>query len=153
MTVRIDKESASVALDFTVESVTSDGKIRILNAVDRYKEIEACACQISHLVMEEGYRFEDIAVISNNLSDYDRICESVFYRYDIPYFTDFKQSVAQSVVVLHILNTLDAISTRSFRTEKILKYIKSPVSNISDVEKTMIESHWMRHINVLRKIW
>lgn len=134
------------------ESVTSDGKIRILNAVDRYKEIEACACQISHLVMEEGYRFEDIAVISNNLSDYDRICESVFYRYDIPYFTDFKQSVAQSVVVLHILNTLDAISTRSFRTEKILKYIKSPVSNISDVEKTMIEDYCISW-NVDKDVW
>lgn len=123
------------------KKISSDGNVRIINAIDRYKEIEVCACQISHLVLEEGYKYDDIAVISNNLSDYDRICESVFYRYDIPYFTDYKKSAAQSAIALHIVNVLEAVSTRKFNTGKILKYIKSPISNITDIEKTIIEEY------------
>lgn len=130
----------------------NNGDVRIINALDRYRELEICAAQISHLVLEDGYKYSDIVVVSGNVSDYSEIAEGTFERYNIPFYVDYKQSAAQSALVLHVMNILDAVSTRRYNTEKILKYIKSPVSYLTDNEKSIIEDYCVSW-NVNKDMW
>lgn len=119
----------------------NDGSVVVCNPIDTYKEVEICAAQISHLILESGYRFRDIVVAARNIEDYSVICEAAFNRYDIPYFIDAKQNALQSALVIYVLNVLEAVSTRKYNTEKIMRYVKSTMSDLTDNEKTKLEEY------------
>ncbi|MFR9190133.1 MAG: hypothetical protein ACLVL7_07790 [Anaerotruncus massiliensis (ex Togo et al. 2019)] len=60
---------------------------------DLYDELEFVASRICALVREEGCRYRDIAVIGRDLDRYLVPLETVFTRYEIPFFADLRADI------------------------------------------------------------
>lgn len=129
----------------------SDG-IRLANAKNPYDEIDYAASSIKKLVREEGYFYKDIAVISRSLDDYSSLIDGAFRRYEIPFFMDRRKSVLHSSLVIYVLSLFDCVMTKSYKTENILRYIKSPLSSIEDFKAAAIEEYCYKW-NVEGDMW
>ena len=60
----------------------------LYEAKDLYDEAETAAAAIRHLVMENGYRYRDFAVIARTPDQYRGILDVALEHRDIPYFMD-----------------------------------------------------------------
>lgn len=126
--------------------------VKVAFAQDVYDEVEFVAGEIKRLVREEKLKYSDIAVISRQLDDYAPIIEGTFEKYEIPTFIDAKQNISKSVLAIYITNILDCVRGKTFRTEKILRMIKSPLSPFKDFEVWAIEEYCYSW-NVDGKMW
>lgn len=95
-----------------------------MQSVNRRAEIEGIAREIRRLVMEEGYRYKDIAVLMRNGNQYQGEMETIFYDYDIPYFIDQKRSMLNHPLVELIRSVLEVISS-NWRYEHVFRAIKT----------------------------
>ena len=128
---------------FCVENHPSQNHegVKVALVQDMYDEVSFVASEIKRLVREQKYRYSDIAVISRQLGEYAPIIEGTFERYEIPSFIDAKQSVSKSVLAIYISSVLECLKGKSFRTEKLLRMIKSPLSPFKDFEVSAIEEY------------
>lgn len=115
--------------------------IKLVCARNLYDEIDFIAASIKKLVREQGYSYKDIAVISRSLDDYSSLIDGAFNRYEIPFFMDKRKSVLRSSLVIYVLSLFDCVLTKKYKTENILRYIKSPLSSIEDFKASAIEEY------------
>ena len=54
---------------------------------------------------------------------------------------DMRQGISQKALILYIISIFEAVTTRKFNTENILKYIKSTLSKFSDIQISKIEDY------------
>lgn len=96
-----------------------------------YSEIENIACAINKCVREDGYRYEDIAILARDTENYKNIFQTVFGLYGIPYFLDDKRNLFTQPIILLILSLLD-ICVRNFSYESVFGYLKTNLTNVED---------------------
>lgn len=116
----------------------SHGMVKVVSAADLYEESEYVCAEICRLV-RGGARYNDIAVICGGLEETAQILSGVAERYEIPYFIDLKRSALTSVPAKYLMSVLDAALTREYRTENILRIVKSPLSAIFDYDACDLE--------------
>ncbi len=115
--------------------------IKLVCARNLYDEIDYVAASIKKLIREQGYSYKDIAVVSRSLDDYSSLIDGAFNRYEIPFFMDRRKSVLRSSLVIYVLSLFDCVLTKKYKTENILRYIKSPLSSIEDFKAAAIEEY------------
>lgn len=120
------------------KKIPSEGMVNVISAADIYEESEYVCAEICRLV-RGGARYNDIAVICGGLGEIAQILGGVAERYEIPYFTDLKTSALTSVPVKYLMSILDAAVTREYRTENILRIVKSPLSAVFDYDACDLE--------------
>lgn len=128
----------------------NDG-VEIVCAKTPYEEIEYAAARIRELA-SLGFSYKDMAVITRNTDEYSPIIESVFERYDIPFFADVRQSIFTSPLTVYVLSVFDCIMTREYRTENVLRYIKSPLSRIDENDAAALEEYVIKW-GIDRELW
>jgi ATP-dependent helicase/nuclease subunit B len=89
-------------------------------------ELENTARRIAVLVRREGWRYRDIAVISNNAERYHPLLPIVFSAYEIPYFIDLPKDARFSVLTGGLL---EAISLAAGEGDWV-RFVKSPLLGI-----------------------
>ncbi|MFA9560262.1 helicase-exonuclease AddAB subunit AddB [Evansella sp. AB-rgal1] len=107
----------------TVQSVDNDG-IFVIGAVHRRSEVEGVAREILHLVRDKSYRFQDMALLLRNTSDYGDLLETVFAEYNIPLFMDQKRSMLNHPVIEFIRSSLEIIQGH-WRYEAVFRCFKT----------------------------
>ena len=95
-------------------------KLRVIEARDRWQECDWICAEIRALT-DKGVRCREIAVIAPDIGS-TRILDSSLRRYEIPAFVDIPEPLMTRSFVRFCIYTLKALS---FRTEDILRYIKS----------------------------
>ena len=80
---------------------------------------------------EDGYRYEDIAILARDTENYKNIFQTVFGLYGIPYFLDDKRNLFTQPIILLILSLLD-ICVRNFSYESVFGYLKTNLTNVED---------------------
>lgn len=126
--------------------------VKIFSADDVYEETDLICAEICRLVREENYRFSDIACTARDLSKFAPVLESTFEKYDIPYYTDRRESVSSSAIVNYINALFRTVLTKEFRTADIMKLIKSPLFGILEYDVTDLEEYCIKW-NVDRQMW
>lgn len=99
-------------------------EIELRTAANRRAEMEGTAREIRRLVMEDGYRYQDVAVLMRNGNDYEETLETVFRDYDIPYFKDQKQPMLNHPLIELIRSSLETISS-NWRYEPVFRAVKT----------------------------
>lgn len=99
-------------------------------------EMAGVARDIRHLVMDEGYRYRDIAVITGNLEDSMEYAEQLFPVYDIPYFIDYSRPVKNNPYVDAIGHALKLVYD-NFSYDSVFSFVKSGV--LHELENDDIE--------------
>ncbi len=117
------------------------GAVTLVSASDIYEECDYICSQIKYLVREKGCAYSDIAVIVRDLSEPAPVLESAFERYDIPYFTDRGESAETSALVRYVNMLFRCLLTTQYRTENIIKLIKSPMYPMKDIDVFRLENY------------
>ena len=132
--------------------IQNDGSISVVRADSIYDEAEYVAATIRRLYVEEGYSFNDIAVLTHDITSYADALEAAFERYGVEAFTDRPQPASGMSLALFALDAVEAASTRQPDTDRILKYLRSPFSPLTQDETSALWDYSVRW-NVDGKMW
>lgn len=117
--------------------------ISLFLANNPYSEIEQVAIQITKLVKNENYRYEDIAIITKNLEIYGSLCKAIFNKYQIPVFMDEEKDLSENVLIKCILSLID-IFAKNWSYEAVLGYIKTGFTNLEQYEISLLENYSLK---------
>lgn len=74
-----------------------------------YGECEFVAKQIKKLIIEQGYLYSDIAVICRDIAPYAGVLNTVFDKYEIPYFMDMSYDIYIKPVIRYVCSIFNAV--------------------------------------------
>ncbi len=109
---------------------------------EKIKDINMCVClnmrtevkyladSVMKLVMENGYRFRDIVVLTGNISEYESVIRQVFSQYDIPFFMDQKKDIMTNPLITAITSVLE-ILINNFSYESVFRYLKCGILELN----------------------
>lgn len=106
--------------------------IKLYLAENKYSEIEHIATNIVKLVRDEGYRYNEIAVITKEIEEYSSLCKAIFAEYEIPVFIDTKKDITQNVIIKYVLSIFD-IFTKNWSYEAVFNYLKTGIIEIDNI--------------------
>ena len=113
--------------------------IRINITTNPYDEIEEVAKEITKLVRDEGLKYRDIAIITNNISEYSSHIKAILKETNnIPVFIDEKEDLSKNQIIKYILSILEIFSS-NWSYESVMSYIKcgmldADLNDIYDLE-------------------
>lgn len=110
-----------------------------------YDELKAVAREIARLVRREGYRYKEIAVLTNDES-YKPVVKDIFQRFGIPFFTDTKYELRTAASVRYFTEALNAVSENRKRSA-VLRFVKNPLFP-SERDKTDAFENYVLKYNV-----
>ena len=118
-------------------------KVRVYSAENPYEEVK-CACrEMRKLVLDEGYRYKDIAVVCND-DEYLPVLKTVFSRFEIPCFTDEKYSVSRSFVARFVFSVLQA-AISGYALADVMECLRSPLSGVTFGERRLFENYCVKY--------
>lgn len=127
--------------------------IKIFESRDLYSETEYVCAEIKHIIYENpSLKYNEIAVISNDIKSYAPIIENACRRYEIPCFISLEKDVSHTVIMVYISSLLDIISSDSYNTENILRYLKTGLSETDLIEISKLENFCYKW-NIKGKKW
>ncbi len=116
--------------------------ISVFLASNPYSEIEDVATKIVKLV-KNGYRYEDISVITKNIDTYSSLCKVIFSKYNIPVFIDEKKDFSSNILVKFILSILEVLA-KNWSYEAVFGYIKTGFLPLDEKEIAILENYCIK---------
>ena len=142
----IEKELFTAVPEIT-ESV---GDIKVVRAANIYNQAATAAAHVKSLVRDRGYKYGDIAVISNDLENKGYLYKRVFEEYGMKLFIDNKRDITGHPVVMATVALLD-VAERFYRREDVMKYIKSGL--VLDAEEVSKLEIYAERYGITRGRW
>lgn len=127
--------------------------ILIYRAKDRYDEIDFVAREIRRLIIYEGCRFSEIAVVGRNLKPYSSIISTAFDKYEISYFADKPHDITSKPVVKLISACFNCILS-GFDKDDVLSLLKTGLTKVDDNDISLFENYiytWQLNYSSLLK--
>lgn len=103
-------------------------------------ETAFAARTVSHLVREEGYRYQDIAVITGNLASYENYVRKIFRSYDIPVFIDQTRHILLNPCLEFVRSALGVVE-QDFSAESVIRYLRTGMADLSEEETDRLENY------------
>lgn len=114
--------------------------ISLFSAMNLFSEIESVAGEIIRLCRDNNLRYRDIAVITRNLSAYEKLIEVIFSEYEIPYHIDRKVDLSNHPLIRLILSMLD-IFIENWSYESVFRYLKTGLIKIDQSSIDKLENY------------
>ena len=111
------------------EKVENDGSVVLYNADSIYDECDFVARNIRKLVVENGYSYSDIAVITRQSDKYIGILDKALEKYGINYFMDKPQDIDTKPLIKFIMSCFDFVCG-GFDREDVLSLLKTGLTDI-----------------------
>ncbi len=105
-----------------------------------YDEADYVARNIRKLVLTKDYRYDDIAVVSRNVSAYNGILDSALSKYDISYFMDTPYHIHSKPLTKLISACFDCV-TSGFHKDAVLSVLKSGLTSASMLDVALFENY------------
>ena len=110
---------------------------------NQYSEIENVAKTIIKLVRDNGYRYKDISIITQNIDTYSSLVKAIFNKYNIPVFIDEKRELSQNILVKYILALLDVFS-KNWTHDAVFNYIKTGFLDLDRDDYFLLENYCLK---------
>ena len=125
--------------------------ISLIRADDIHNEMDYVAAEIRRLTVLEnnGLKYNDIAVLSTNPTEYRSAIESSFAKYEIPLFCDIPDTILHKPLTNMVLSLLNVLS--NFTVENVLSYLKTGFVLKSD--KKTISLHEINELENYLYTW
>lgn len=104
------------------------------------QELHEVARQIHQMVREQGYRYQDIAVIHGNLESIEPIVEEIFPKLEIPYFIDANHSIYMNPCLECVRAVLE-IAERDYSYESVFRFLKTGVTKLETDTLELLENY------------
>ncbi len=106
-------------------------------------EAEYAAGEISRLIKNKNYRFQDFAVIAGDIEEYHKYIRQAFTKYDIPCFIDHKEDVSSNKYVDGLLAALDVIE-KDFSHQAVMRFIRLKFMELDEGECDIFENYVLK---------
>ncbi len=114
--------------------------IFIEEALNPALEVQAVCIQIKKLVLEEGYCYRDIAVVTGDLETYGDYFEREALIYDIPVFLDRTRGLLLNPFIEFIRSALKIVLDH-FSYEAVFHYLRCGLADFSPEEIDRLENY------------
>ncbi len=121
----------------------NDGKVTLRVAKDSGEEVLALALDIVQKVREGG-RYKDFEVFVSDLDSYEHEIKSVFCRYDIPFFIDKKEPLAEQTLVRYLMGAIACVRS-NFRRREVLDFVKNPLFEVDENDVAEFENYTLKY--------
>jgi ATP-dependent helicase/nuclease subunit B len=117
--------------------------IQIFSAVNRRAEVEGVARELRRLARDEGLCWNEMAVMTRDLTGYHELITQVFTSYEIPHFSDHKRSVLHHPLIELIQSILE-VAESHWAYEPLFRCLKTdffplPRDTIDRLENYVLE--------------
>lgn len=117
-----------------------ENHIKIYEAINPKNEIDYVVGEIKNLVMNGGYRYGDIAVVTADIENYGYLAENIMEQNDIPCFVDYKRSLMGNVIVEALRGALEIVD-KDFSYESVFRFLKTGVTDFEEDEINKLENY------------
>jgi len=114
--------------------------IELFLASNPYSEIENVAKTIYNLVKNQGYKYREIGIITNDIENYSVDSKAIFAKYDIPIFIDEKKDLNQNILIKYIVALLE-IFQNNWSYEAVFNYLKIGLLDFEDYDIYLLENY------------
>lgn len=114
--------------------------ISIYSAANVYEECENAAKNICKLVIENGYRYRDIAILTRDTDCYHAPLKNILKKYNIPLFLDSSETILDKSLINLVLAAFDSVIS-NFQTTDVIRYMKSNLLGFSTAEICNLENY------------
>jgi len=114
--------------------------VELYTAVSPMEECELAAARVRSLVMEQGYRYRDIAVAVRGFSDYETVLEQVFGRFGVPVHVARKVDILDKPILLLLTAALDILDG-GWRFEAMFRYLRTGLAGIGQREADLLDGY------------
>lgn len=114
--------------------------IEIYRALDIYDEVNFVARKIKSLVIDNEYKYKEIAVITRESLTYSGILDTVLEKFEIPYFMDVPKDIFTQPVIRFVCGLLD-IAISNFDRDVLLSTLKTGLFRLSDTDIADFENY------------
>ena len=97
--------------------------LKLFLANNSYSEMEYVAKEITRLVREEIYRYNEIGIVTKDVEGYEEDAKAVFAKYSIPLFIDTKKELNQNILIQYIISFLE-IYSKNWSFDAVMNYVK-----------------------------
>lgn len=122
------------------EPTTADDSVTLYEANSIYDEAEFVARNIKKLIIEDGYEYSDIAVVTRQSDKYIGILDTVFDKYGISYFMDKPQDIDTKPLIKFVISCFDVVSG-GFDKEDVLALLKTGLTDVTPLEIADFENY------------
>jgi len=114
--------------------------VKIFLASNPYEELEYVARNIYELVKQNGYKYNEIGIITQDIGYYSEYAKTTFLKYDIPLFIDEKKTLNQNILIKFILSLMD-IFAENWSFDSVFNYLKTGLLEISKDDLYELENY------------
>ena len=126
---------------FTYELAPYDGKaehVELWKATSPENEIIYLAGMMRRMVLEEGMRWRDFHITTNQPEVYFPLAARIFKQYGIPVFVDERKPIDAHYLVRYLLNALDMVAYH-FSYPMVFACLKTGLSGLSGEETVALD--------------
>ncbi len=116
------------------------GALRLYSAADAANELDFVASEISRLVREKGFSYNEIAVVARDPSTYSCAIESAFSRHNLPFFMSIAEDIENNPLISCVLAAINAVRS-GFDATSTLLFAKSPLLGVDAAEIAVLENY------------
>ncbi|RKI93229.1 helicase-exonuclease AddAB subunit AddB [Parablautia intestinalis] len=116
------------------------GCIRMMEALNPAKEVRQVCVQIKKLVLEEGYSYRDIAVVTGDLETYAGYFERDGLLFDIPVFLDRTRGLLLNPLIEYIRSALKIVLS-DFSYESVFHFLRCGLTDFAPEEIDRLENY------------
>lgn len=126
--------------------------IYIREALNPAMEVRQVSIQIKKLVLEEGYSYRDIAVVTGDLETYGDYFEREALVYDIPVFLDRTRGLLLNPFIEYIRSALKMVLD-NFSYESVFHYLRCGLADFEPEEIDRLENYVLAYGIRGKKKW
>lgn len=116
--------------------------LHILEAQSPEEEANyVCATIRRMLAQDTALRCRNVAVLSNQMSDYKSILETAMERYALPYYMDEKESMCYTPFLVYLHTLLGLLQNTKSDTELLLRLGKTGMTSCTPEEIAVLENY------------
>ena len=115
-------------------------ELQIYSLATPREELEFAAWKISERMRRKQYRYHEIAIVCGDVECYEKYAQSVFSKYDIPYFVDMKTSVLYHPCIELIRAALEIVE-KDFSYESVFRFLRTGLSGFTEEEIDFLENY------------
>lgn len=134
----------------------SDNKLQLWCAENSKEEMNHIAKEIRRLVVEEGYRYKDIQLLTRDLDSYETMIEPLFKMHEVPIYLDRDMAMEQHPLV-EFIQSLFSIHSYNYRYRDVLRFLRTelffPFGDQDTVSEWQeIRNEWRRKIDLAENV-
>lgn len=113
--------------------------IYLNKCLNNFNEVEELCKNIRSLVINRGYRYNEIGVICRDIDSYENFIKVSFKDFNIPYFIDKKNTITSNMFSIFLISIFEVFKY-DFSYNSLFKYLKSGLIDIDEEDLFLIEN-------------